>query len=524
MSLDPIQQRQLELGAASFFRPEAETPPGNQIVVKAGFAFRGAFGVEDQFTTGDQTTAGFASVTLAGNKRYDLVYIDASGAVQILQGNEVAAASPAYDGAPGFNLGPDMPDQAVPVAYVEVTETGAVTVDAADITQITGFVSISRELDGFQVDKGLFGAAPTGNSDDVSALFASDISGGSSSQRGVITAPPLNFVTIVDQDGDELIRTADGSQVYGRITEAAGTWTLTYFANVAGVETAVDVDTDITTSPTDLRLIGVPQVYSRNDPTRPLFYSNVARLSDLAAADIPVATNAIQGKVRIESDGSSTGADLALGTSDARTGAVQGRANAGAVSGYQPVVRLIQGANITIALVEAGGELQFTISAAGGGGPSFSVNNGDLQQDGAANVGNTGTVVHSNHVHPTSSAYRPASYNVTGQSNQVSAAVNVSLTPTGGFTPRLALMTSVQTPAPGESGIGMGTGTAGSAQSFYGSTAGGQSYDAGFMARYPINAATSNWQLSTFNTGSVAVNRTAGAGTLNAHLIALGDG
>lgn len=305
MTLDPIAQRQLQLGAASWFRPETETPPGNQIIVKAGFAFRGAFAVEDRFTAGDQTTTGFGSVSL-GFKRYDLVHMDATGLVQILPGNQVAVAAPVFDGAPGYNLGPDLPDQAVPVAYVFVDEVGAVTVSESDITQITGFLPISRDLNGYQVDKGLLGAAPSGTSDVVTALFASDVPQGSDTQRGAVTVPPLNFVAIVDQAGNELIRTADGSQVYGRLIETGApaypsptwvpAWALGYFANVAGVETAVDVDTDITTSPTDIRLIGVPVVFSQNDPTRPLFASSIARLSDLAAADIPTATLTVQGK------------------------------------------------------------------------------------------------------------------------------------------------------------------------------------------------------------------------------------
>jgi hypothetical protein len=297
MALDTVRQRQLELGAAAFFRPEAENPPGNQIVVKAGFAFRGAYAIQDQFTGGDQTTAGFASVSGAGLKRYDLVYLDINGAVQILQGNEVAAAAPAFDGAPGFNLGPDLPDQAVPTAYVLVDEPGAVTVDSTDIYQTTGFISISRDLNGYRVDKGLLGSAPSGVDDDVSAIFAGDTPGGSTTVRGTVTTAPLNFVVVVDQDANELIRTADGSQVYARLTEAGGVWTLSYFANVAGTETVVDVDADITTTPTDLRLIAVPTVFSQNDPNRPLFPDSVSRLSDLAAADIPTATVALQGKV-----------------------------------------------------------------------------------------------------------------------------------------------------------------------------------------------------------------------------------
>ena len=67
MTIDPLKQRQVDLGAAAFFRPEAENPAGNQIIVRAGFAYRGAFEVLDQFTGGDQTSAGFASVGGAGS-------------------------------------------------------------------------------------------------------------------------------------------------------------------------------------------------------------------------------------------------------------------------------------------------------------------------------------------------------------------------------------------------------------------------------------------------------------------------
>jgi len=316
MTLDPLKQRQVDLGAAAFFRPEAETPAGNQILVRAGFAYRGAFEVLDGFTGGDQTTAGFASVVSgAGFKRYDMVYIDGNGAAQIAPGVEVALAAPPFDGAPGSNLGPPMPEGS-PVAYVLVDEVGAVTVDSIDITQINGFLSVSRDYDGYLVDKGSFGGAPAGISDDVSAMFVADLrivpitgatepnSGGGTAKAGFVTAAPLNYITLVDQNGDEVLHST-GARMYGRLSEAAGTWTLAYhYIDAVGAEQTMDPSTDTSgAAPTDVRLVGTPRVYSSNDDARPLFSSSVARLSDQLVGDIPLATTTAPGKVELATDG-----------------------------------------------------------------------------------------------------------------------------------------------------------------------------------------------------------------------------
>lgn len=310
MSLDQMPERQLELGAAGFFRPEAEEPAGNQLRVLRGAGYRGAYSVEDQ-TAADQLTAGFPSVSAPGLKRYDLVYVDLSGAAQIAAGAEVAAAAPAFDGAPGANIGPPMPAGS-PVAYVLIDETGVPVVETADIFQINGFIRLSRDFQGYLIDKGLFGSAPAGASDDVSALFASDTrvvastgggtvtepdSGGSDSQAGVVTTPPLNYVTLSDQVGDEILHTS-GARMYGRLTEAAGTWTLAYhYIDGAGAEQSMDPSSDTSgPAPTDLRLVGVPRVFSEQDPSRPLFQSSIQRLQDQVVGDIPTATTAVQGK------------------------------------------------------------------------------------------------------------------------------------------------------------------------------------------------------------------------------------
>jgi hypothetical protein len=383
MPLQRIPPRQIDIGEASYFTALAETPPANQVTVKAGSLVRAGMSVlQNALYPADQPTAGFAVVT-PGFQRYDLVALDATGAATVIPGYEVTIASPAFQGAPGWvgtNPGIQIPDNLVPVAYVLVDETATVEVSDSDITPVGGRFSMQRSYDGYLVDKGLFGSAPAGASDDVSTLFASDTridssgatvpdSGGSSTQTGCVTAPPENYVHLVDQAGDEINHTT-GARMYGRLTEAAGVWTLTYFyLDGAGTETSMDPSADTAgPAPTDLRLVGVPCIFSRNDPNRPLFDSNVARLSDQLVGTIPDGTETVKGKVEFAPNLGTTALE-AVQASDARVGAVRGRRNADAVSTHEDVVRLIEGANITIGLVQAAGELQFTISAAAGGGP-----------------------------------------------------------------------------------------------------------------------------------------------------------
>lgn len=300
-----IPERQLDLGSAAYFKVVTETVPGNQVKVQPGFVYAGAHDVSDRLTAGEQTTAAFAPV-LAAQQRYDLVYLGITGAATVLQGTAVAFGSPVFDGAPGFNLGPVMPDQALAVAYVFVDETGAVVVDTADITQLGGQFQVTRDLQGYLIDKGLFGSAPAGASDVVTALFAGETPS-SGTTAGVVTSAPDNYTDLLDQKGDE-IKHSTGAKMYGRQTEAAGVWTLTYFyVNAAGAETSMDPSTDTAdTAPTDLRLVGSRKIFSRNDPARPMFDSAVGRLSDQIVGDIPTATPTVQGKVVAAASGSPT--------------------------------------------------------------------------------------------------------------------------------------------------------------------------------------------------------------------------
>ena len=359
-----VPQEQLNLGPAAWFRPEPEAVPGNQIIVKAGFAYRGSHTVVDRFTAGDQTTAGFASVSGAGFKRYDLVYIDGTGAATIFQGNEVATAAPQFDGAPGFNLGPNMPDSAAPVAYILVDEVGAVTVDKVDIFQVNGLFQITRDIFGYLVDKGLFGSAPAGASDVVTALFAAEASGGGTTALGVVTAPPENYVWLVDQNGDEILHST-GARMFGRLTEAATVWTLTYFyINASGVETSMDPSADTSgPAPTDVRLVGVGKAFSKNDPNRPLFDSTVSRLSDQVVGTIPDATTTVKGKVELATDLENAASVVVQGNDQRVNSPIQGKTSGGAaVGGRYDSIK--EGAGIAFS-DGGGGDLVVTAAAAG---------------------------------------------------------------------------------------------------------------------------------------------------------------
>lgn len=388
-----IPERQLDLGAAAFFRVLTETPPGAQVVVQAGFAYQPGRAVRDRFTAGNQTTASFATVTV-GNQRYDLVYLNETGAATILQGTAVVLGSPAFNGAPGFSGGPILPGTGIPIAYVFVDEDATVVVDQEDITQLGGQFPVMRDFMGALVDKGLLGAAPTGGDDVVTTLFAGETPGAGQTVAGVITTAPYNLVRLADQNRAALYHiTAPESEIFGRLTHAAGVWTLSYFyVNAAGVETAVaNIATETQNSaPTDLRLAQVPKVFSRHDSNFPLFMRD--SLAELTAAR--------------------------------RTG-VTARRNSGTATPRRRDVNFIESGGITITVVDdpTNEEIEVTISSAGGF-PGFG---GTPPADGGAgSAGAAGTASRSDHQHPFNNGYRTSfgfASGAGGAFNPVAAAV-----------------------------------------------------------------------------------------------------
>lgn len=105
--------------------------------------------------------------------------------------------------------------------------------------QIEKFLIGQMEISGF---------AATGTSDVVTTQVTSAASSdsvpvqvGGATTQGFITTGSNNKVYIVDSTSQEAFDDGDGNEVYGRLTEAAGVYTLTYYAIVSGTETNVDI-------------------------------------------------------------------------------------------------------------------------------------------------------------------------------------------------------------------------------------------------------------------------------------------
>jgi len=81
-------------------------------------------------------------------------------------------------------------------------------------------------------------AGVVGTSKDVSLSFTGKLSGGASAQAGVITTTALNNTPLYDSTTNTYIEDAQGQRVYGRLTYSTGVWTLSFYTNEAGTETA----------------------------------------------------------------------------------------------------------------------------------------------------------------------------------------------------------------------------------------------------------------------------------------------
>lgn len=111
-----------------------------------------------------------------------------------------------------------------------------------------------RQIDGlFDAPIGAIGFAASGSSNTVTTPITTVLStagnGGisvplqvaSTSQVGVITTGSDARVEIVDSSTKKKIADASSNEVYGRLSESSGAYTLSYFSLVAGSETAYTI-------------------------------------------------------------------------------------------------------------------------------------------------------------------------------------------------------------------------------------------------------------------------------------------
>ncbi len=77
-----------------------------------------------------------------------------------------------------------------------------------------------------------------GVSENISASMAAKVPGGDASTPGVLTTAPLNKVELLDSSTGTFFEDSQGQRIFGRVTYAGSIWTLSYYTNEAGVETA----------------------------------------------------------------------------------------------------------------------------------------------------------------------------------------------------------------------------------------------------------------------------------------------
>jgi len=131
----------------------------------------------------------------------------------------------------------------------------------------------------------------TGTSIDVSANYIGKVPSGGDTLQGVVVIAPNNKVLLRQASGADAgdqFTDGLGNIVYGRLTFSSGVWTLSFFVDLAGVETAYDF-----TTPED----GIEYYQELFNPiTNAPVYSEFAVVpSDNATADVIDATATLRG-------------------------------------------------------------------------------------------------------------------------------------------------------------------------------------------------------------------------------------
>lgn len=144
---------------------------------------------------------------------------------------------PSYTNNQGFTNPDSLKDRLDDVSAKFHNSTGhAHTGAAGDAPQIPYSSLSGIQLQGFAI-KGTNLTGVTGGSTDVSTPLTGETESSGSTVAGVVTTAPLNYVEILDANGDHYLDGSD-NKVYGRLTKSGATWTLTYYSLVSGVQTA----------------------------------------------------------------------------------------------------------------------------------------------------------------------------------------------------------------------------------------------------------------------------------------------
>ena len=246
----------------------------------------------------------------------------------------------------------------VPSSSISAVPLRGYFVQAVDITGATGTTSdVSTQMTGFPVSTG-------------------------SGVQGVVVTTVYNRVVIRQATG---VNTGDdyvdgsGNVVYGRITESAGTWTLSYYVDLSGTETAYSF-----ASASNVRWY-FQQLFNPiiNAPV----YSEFAIIpSDNVTADVITATTTQQGKTQLATAaGSAVAATGTAGTANA-TVANSDHVHAGLHSiAKNGSAQILGDATLTggtgVTLTQVGNDISIAAGSGSGTGARNYVTNWDAETD-----------------------------------------------------------------------------------------------------------------------------------------------
>lgn len=154
----------------------------------------------------------------------------------------------------------------------------------------------------------------TGTTYNITSVMTGKSPSSGSTDDGVVVTSPYNLAVLRETEGaspDNPFTDGSDNVVYGRVTESAGTWTLSFYVDIAGTETAYNF-----TSSSDIRWF-YQELFYITSPTAPVYNENLSIQSDNAAETVPVATTGVYGKVKLATTVTDVSSTSSAGTADA---------------------------------------------------------------------------------------------------------------------------------------------------------------------------------------------------------------
>lgn len=144
------------------------------------------------------------------------------------------------------------------------------------------------------VQQGTDLVAVTGTSTNVSTQLTGKTASSGTTSLGVVVTAPNNKIVIRNSSNDAEYVDGTGNVVYGRLTKSGSVWTLSYYSEIVGTETAY------TFSSSGVRWY-YQELFNPMVTGIPVYSEFASIPSDSATADVITATTTLQGKVSLSS-------------------------------------------------------------------------------------------------------------------------------------------------------------------------------------------------------------------------------